>query len=498
MEVPAINILPLTLPTINTLLTISRRTMVVEEAGMDTNILVKGESATLCLLEVLLILFRSPMHGYSPNHSPYNQNQNYSPGYPGSQSYPQGGYQNGPYRGGRGNHYNGPDRRMSGPGGNFAPHNGRGRGVAPTQFSNLSWTPASGTRGGRPATEAPRPNPPASQAPAEAVSVDADDNPFRPSKDLRVEDEGPKEDKKMPPPTKPAVTPTKPKSGFGFSLKTKNPVPVASKAKSEEPEKVEPKSKESLLEPKKDAASRDSQYPSDTRNDRDRDYKYDRERDREWDRDYRERDRRYDYHDRQSAYRDPRDRDPRDLRDPRDPRDPYFRERERDYRDPRDRDLRDPRDIRDVRDRDPRDPRDLRDPRDPRDLRDPRDVRDRREPYPPRRSDDRRPEPRIENRHDNRPDRRPPPPAVPKTVMVKRKRIKARPTLTPEFAASESVYYRKPGNESVVGSGTYGKVFKGVHVYTKDEVALKKIRMEGERDGVSVHLDPLRNNILTA
>lgn len=82
--------------------------------------------------------------------------------------------------------------------------------------------------------------------------------------------------------------------------------------------------------------------------------------------------------------------------------------------------------------------------------------------------------------------------------MVKRKRIKARPTLTPEFAASESVYYRKPGNESVVGSGTYGKVFKGVHVYTKDEVALKKIRMEGERDGVSVHLDPLRNNILTA
>jgi CTD kinase subunit alpha len=69
--------------------------------------------------------------------------------------------------------------------------------------------------------------------------------------------------------------------------------------------------------------------------------------------------------------------------------------------------------------------------------------------------------------------------------MVKRKRIKARPTLTPDFAASDSVYYRKPGNESVVGSGTYGKVFKGVHVYTKDQVALKKIRMEGERDGVS-------------
>jgi serine/threonine protein kinase len=69
--------------------------------------------------------------------------------------------------------------------------------------------------------------------------------------------------------------------------------------------------------------------------------------------------------------------------------------------------------------------------------------------------------------------------------MVKRTIIKERPTLSADFAASESVYYRKPGNESVVGSGTYGKVFKGIHVYTKDQVALKKIRMEGERDGVS-------------
>ena len=69
--------------------------------------------------------------------------------------------------------------------------------------------------------------------------------------------------------------------------------------------------------------------------------------------------------------------------------------------------------------------------------------------------------------------------------IIKKTRMKPRPTLPPDFAASESVYYRKPGNESVVGSGTYGKVFKGVHVYTKDMVALKKIRMEGERDGVS-------------
>ena len=66
------------------------------------------------------------------------------------------------------------------------------------------------------------------------------------------------------------------------------------------------------------------------------------------------------------------------------------------------------------------------------------------------------------------------------------KREKPRPQLAPEFAASDSVYYRKPGNESVVGSGTYGKVFKAIHVYTKGLVALKKIRMEGEKDGFPV------------
>lgn len=72
----------------------------------------------------------------------------------------------------------------------------------------------------------------------------------------------------------------------------------------------------------------------------------------------------------------------------------------------------------------------------------------------------------------------------PRRVRKILKRLKPRQTLPPEFAASTSVYFRKPGNESVVGSGTYGKVFKAIHVYTKDKVALKKIRMEGERDGV--------------
>jgi CTD kinase subunit alpha len=71
-------------------------------------------------------------------------------------------------------------------------------------------------------------------------------------------------------------------------------------------------------------------------------------------------------------------------------------------------------------------------------------------------------------------------------VKKKTKRMLPRPILPPDLAASDSVYYRKPGNESVVGSGTYGKVFKAVHVYTKGLVALKKIRMEGEKDGYPV------------
>jgi CTD kinase subunit alpha len=79
----------------------------------------------------------------------------------------------------------------------------------------------------------------------------------------------------------------------------------------------------------------------------------------------------------------------------------------------------------------------------------------------------------------------PPAPQLVRKEIVKKKRIKPRPILSEEFAKSDSVYYRKTGNESVVGSGTYGKVYKATHVYTGGKVALKKIRMEGERDGVS-------------
>jgi len=118
-----------------------------------------------------------------------------------------------------------------------------------------------------------------------------------------------------------------------------------------------------------------------------------------------------------------------------------------------------------------------------------RDTEDRRDERPWHRPPDRRPDLQTDRRpsydrppHNYRkPERSRSPPA-----KKLKKEIKTRPKLPPELAQSESIYYRKPGNESVVGAGTYGKVFKAIHIYTRDKVALKKIRMEGERDGFPI------------
>lgn len=113
-----------------------------------------------------------------------------------------------------------------------------------------------------------------------------------------------------------------------------------------------------------------------------------------------------------------------------------------------------------------------------RDTRDDRRFDQRRD----RRKNDRRPDFRQDRRRD--PSQEPPrePPKQKKIIT----RPKPRPILPKEFADADSVYYRKPGNESVIGAGTYGKVFKGIHVFTQRKVALKKIRMEGEKDGFPV------------
>ncbi|EED17911.1 protein kinase, putative [Talaromyces stipitatus ATCC 10500] len=137
-----------------------------------------------------------------------------------------------------------------------------------------------------------------------------------------------------------------------------------------------------------------------------------------------------------------------------------------DHRRDRDRDTHRGRGRDDRRDLHPRNPRDSR----REDHRfDPRDARHR---------DDQRPD----FRHDRRRDRSPEPKRQKRTVQ----RVRPRQILPEEFRDSDSVYYRKPGDESVIGAGTYGKVFKAIHIYTQDKVALKRIRMEGEKDGFPV------------
>ncbi len=246
-------------------------------------------------------------------------------------------------------------------------------------------------------------------------------------------------------------------------------------------------------------------------------------------RDWRD-DRRYAPRDERVIHRDDRRGDYRDVYPPREPR--GERGEHRDLREllPR-RDVREPpREPAGHRDREFRD-RDMRD-RDPRIPTEPRKVKDLIRDYPPRdrdpRSHPRSRSPRRDPRESGRvtprdairdaprgpvaardsrastprpPPREPPkelprspapprpsPKPQPKIIRVKKtiRRIKEKPALTPEMRTSTSVYYRKPGNASVVGSGTYGKVFKAVHVYTRQLVALKKLRMEGERDGFPV------------
>lgn len=74
--------------------------------------------------------------------------------------------------------------------------------------------------------------------------------------------------------------------------------------------------------------------------------------------------------------------------------------------------------------------------------------------------------PRLARREPSRAEPPPPPPEPPK----------------PKVVVKDMAIYHKI---SMVGEGTYGKVYKAKNNLTKELVALKQIRMEGERDGVS-------------
>lgn len=324
----------------------------------------------------------SPQGQYYPNHqqSPYN----------GPPQQAHGGYQGQLYHGNhqshRGGHFQPPqDRRYSGSGPH--PHAGsghRGRG----HFQNLQWTASGGSRGGRQAE------------PAQSTThpPEEDDNPFRPSKDLQVEDQSNKKNEKtMAPPAG-----CKESSKFSFAFKSKAAPNITAKPVPDLAQKMKESSRrESLFE------SSRSKGP-------------------------------------------PLSREQPTSRPRGDPRDSNYNRREREYRD-------------DLRARERHD-----------------DRYNDRDYYDSRYRDERRPE--------RPPERKPRRERSPEIIIEKKimKRQKPRPKLPPDFAESKSVYFRKPGNESVVGSGTYGKVFKAIHVYTKNMVALKKIRMEGEKDGFPV------------
>jgi CTD kinase subunit alpha len=73
-----------------------------------------------------------------------------------------------------------------------------------------------------------------------------------------------------------------------------------------------------------------------------------------------------------------------------------------------------------------------------------------------------------------------------KEVVAIKYKIRRPQKVLPEEYRTSNVYYRKPGNESVVGFGTYGKVFKAKHIYKGQDVALKRLRMEAEKDGFPI------------
>lgn len=349
-------------------------------------------------------LGQSPYHqGYqtcSSAQSPYFQNQPYA----GPSQQVQQGYQNQGYRPShnnyRGNHYNGGDRRSSGPPSQpFSPAQGQRGRTGSGHFSNLSWTPATGSKGGRPPSDKSRSASATSSGTGReggmqnntgqpAGSAEEEDNPFRPSKDLRVEDQSEIEEKKMPPPppSKAAVSNVENQTGskISFALKSKAPLPAAATTNVD----LTQKRKEPLIPAKVKPAAKSTSFTLNSKG------KYDGRYDRRSD---------------------------------------YGSDRRLDHR-----------------------------------------------------YSDQRTNKRQNIRFEKRSER----PRLEKRIV---KRPKPKPKLPADLASSESVYYRKPGNESVVGSGTYGKVFRAVHVYTKNMVALKKIRMEGERDGVcSICLMPFK------
>lgn len=392
------------------------------------------------------------------------------------------------YQSGYGNQYQSDDhRRHSGPPSqtySSNPPSSRARG----HYSNLSWTPATGSRGGIQLPPKTRGTPSLQDKKTEAQD---DDDLFRPAKELQAEDVNLKEtaEKKKEAAPK-AATPPKEQA--------ENKIKFALKAKAAAPSGIAPAVDMSIKrEPLVDAKSTSTPQPTPFTQDKSEarggeERRYDRDRERYREQDMRQYDSRYDGRGdgRYENGRYENDRYENDRYDDRyaervDRRDDRNNGRWEDRRESRRSDRYDER--RDDRRNDRRSDEERWDTRRPdtrHDFRKPQNPASAASNGVASQDISRSMGPGGVKAHEiNRSAR---PSEVFKVVEQPVKIWKPRPTLNDEWMKSTSVYYRKPADGSLIGSGTYGTVFKSHHVYTKNLVALKKVKRGGDRDdGVS-------------
>jgi CTD kinase subunit alpha len=335
----------------------------------------------------------------NPNH--YYQNQQGQYGGPPSHGFQQPSYRgnNSSYRGGHFQHA--PDRRFSNSGPNqqqlSPPVRGRGG-----HFSNLQWTAPGAKRGGsqsQPFNTSQQNSMHSSPALSHRASQESftnpeeDDNPFRPSKDLQVEDE--KKDKMAPPGRQQGNdNQTKDASKFSFAFKSKAPPSAPAKPppdlSSRMKDSIPPRATDGPKNPNLQPITKSRLEPRGARLD-----------DRHVADDPRIPP--------QEGQKDMQRSEPRSRDDQRRKRDDQYRSRDQ--------------------------------------------HRSRDDQY--RRRDDQHEAQRDGFKKDRFHQRSASPPR--KTTKIIKRIIKARPTVPAEMSASDSIYYRKPGNESVVGAGTYGR-----------------------------------------
>jgi CTD kinase subunit alpha len=366
-------------------------------------------------------------HGSYPSQppSPYYQNPAYSPPH-----HPHAAFGNGSYRGrgGAASHQS-PPQQSAPPSRDATPSRG-------ALFQNLSWTPDKGSRGGVAPTER---LPPPAKGKHETPTGDVtdEDDYFRPKAEFRVQDEEVREEKRrkvsdddlnpgdsaeqpkdtapkqsgMPPPAKP-TPPTKP--AIKFEMKPQN-----QPARSARPNIMQTAS--SRLPPRP-APTRPSQdYPPSNEL------------------------RRPEYSSRGRLPPPPsRPRGP--LQDDRGLKSgPKYPTGPRDHRHPPESPRGYPPSGRDRRQQDDWDNRPY-----PRGKQDNRDLKQPKAPLPRRRK-------------------------MIKITKTHRRVLLPSKMLPKEWQESNFVYYPKPDRNSVVGAGTYGKVFKAHNVYTNKVVALKTL-----------------------